>query len=205
MNTSATTTTVTSATGFPATNGFYIRIDNEVMQVTGGAGTTTWTVCRTAACRLGTSLASHNAGATVTALATDWYAGFTGILAGAQNLKVTYIGKNCSNTTGTTCNAIAAPIPLQTVKICNWTILPTGCPSATSPGWVTLPAPQNVAVGSTDVTTTWTVSGSPAAYIGTGTYKGQVRVLVETTRWTASNPTPFSTWGNFMSISYDAP
>jgi len=205
MATGATTTAVTSASGFPTTNGYYIRIDNEVMQVTAGAGTTTWTVCRTLACRLGTSLASHAAGATITALANDWYAGFTGVPAGASNFKVTYTGKNCGNTTGTSCTAIAAPTPQQTVKICNWTVLPTGCPTSTSAGWVTLPAPQAIAVGSTDVTTTWAVSGSPSVYIGTGAYKGQVRVLIHTDRWTASSPTPFSTWGNLMSLVYDAP
>jgi hypothetical protein len=32
-----------------------------------------------------------------------------------------------------------------------------------------------------------------------------VRVLVHTQRWTAANPTPFSTWGNLMKLVYDAP
>jgi hypothetical protein len=125
---------------------------------------------------------------------------------GSQNLKVTYKGKNCANTTGTTCTSIAANLPQQTVKICNWTISgATGCSTATSSGWVTLPAPQSQPVGSTDVSTTWTVPGSANAYIGTGSNKGQVRVLVHTQRWTASSPTPFSTWGNFMQLVYDAP
>ena len=35
--------------------------------------------------------------------------------------------------------------------------------------------------------------------------EGQVRVLVRTQRWTAPNPTPFSTWGNLMKLVYDAP
>jgi hypothetical protein len=208
MSTAATTTTVTSAAGFPTANGFYIRIDNEVMQVTGGAGTTTWTVCRTVACRLGTALASHAAGATVTALATDWHATFSGVAAGSQNLKVTYQGKNCGTTTGTSCTAIAAPIPDQTVKICDWTVGGVnGCSTSTSAGWVALPAPpaQPLSVGSTDVSSTWTLPGAGANYIGTGTYKGQVRVLVHTQRWAASSPTPFSTWGNFMQLVYDAP
>jgi hypothetical protein len=56
------------------------------------------------------------------------------------------------------------------------------------------------------VTSTWTLPGSASAYIGTGAYAGQVRVLVDTTRWTSpSSPTPFSTWGNFMQLVYDAP
>jgi Tfp pilus assembly protein PilX len=42
---SQTTINVASATGFPTTQ-FSIRIDNEYMTVTGGFGTTTWTVTR---------------------------------------------------------------------------------------------------------------------------------------------------------------
>jgi FtsP/CotA-like multicopper oxidase with cupredoxin domain len=200
-----TTITVASAAGFPTSGTYYIRIDNEVMQVTGGQGTTTWTVLRG---QLGTAPATHALNATVTALANDWYAGFTGVPTGASNLKVTYKGKNCANTTGTTCVAIASNLPQQTVKICNWTIAgAAGCSSSTSAGWVTLPAPpaQPQSVGSTDVSSTWTLPGAGAAYVGTGTYKGQVRILVHTQRWTAPSPTAFSTWGNLMKIVYDAP
>ena len=211
MGTGATTTAVSAAAGFPTTNGFYIRIDNEVMQVTGGAGTTTWTVCRTAACRLGTALASHNAGATVSALATDWYAGFTGIQVGSSNLKVTYAGKNCANTTGSGCSALTTNVPQQTVKICDWTVAgATGCSTATSSGWKTLPnggtgPAQPQGVDSTELSSSWTLPDPADNYIGTGSYAGQVRVLVHTQRWMASNPTPFSTWGNFMKLAYNAP
>jgi hypothetical protein len=66
--------------------------------------------------------ASHLSGATITALANDWYGSFSGVKAGSTNLKVIYQGKNCGNTTGPACSAIAAPLPQQTVKICNWTI-----------------------------------------------------------------------------------
>jgi Multicopper oxidase len=198
-----TSITVASASGFPASGSYYIRIDNEVLQVTGGQGTTTWTVQRG---QLGTTAATHASGAVITALANDWYAGFTGVPSGSQNLKVTYKGKNCGSTTGTTCTALATNLPQQTVKICNWTIAgASGCSTATSSGWVTLPPPQSQPVGSTDLSTTWTLPGSASAYIGTGSNKGQVRVLVHTQRWTASNPTPFSTWGNFMQLVYDAP
>jgi FtsP/CotA-like multicopper oxidase with cupredoxin domain len=196
---------VASASGFPTSGSFYVRVQNEVMQVTAGQGTTTWTVARA---QLGTAAASHAASTPVTALATDWYASFSGVSPGSSNLKVTYKGGNCSNTTGTTCSAITPPVPQQTVQICNWTIAgAAGCATATSPGWVTLPAPpaQPQAVGSTDVNSTWTLPGSGSAYIGTGSYKGQVRVLVHTQRWTASSPAPFSTWGNFMQLVYDAP
>ena len=65
---------------------------------------------------------------------------------------------------------------------------------------------QPQAVGSTaEVSSTWTLPNPPSNYIGTGSYKGQVRVLVHTQRWTATSPTPFSTWGNLMKIVYDAP
>lgn len=47
---------------FPSTNGFHIEIDTELMTVTGGAGTTFWTVTRSYS---GSPVAVHNAGATV--------------------------------------------------------------------------------------------------------------------------------------------
>jgi hypothetical protein len=45
MTTSQTSITVASAAGFPASS-FRIRVDDELMNVTGGFGTTTWTVSR---------------------------------------------------------------------------------------------------------------------------------------------------------------
>jgi hypothetical protein len=45
INATQTTLSVTSASGFP-TSTFRIRIDDELMTVTGGFGTTTWTVTR---------------------------------------------------------------------------------------------------------------------------------------------------------------
>jgi hypothetical protein len=200
-----TTITVASAAGFPGSGTYYVRIDSEVLAVTGGQGTTTWTVARG---QLGTAAATHATGATVTALATDWYAGFSGVPSGAQNLKVTYKGENCGTTTATTCTAIPTNLPQQTVKICNWTIAgAAGCSTQTSAGWVTLPAPptQPRSVGSADVTSTWSLPGAASAYVGTGANSGQVRVLVHTQRWTATAPTAFSTWGNLMKIVYDAP
>jgi hypothetical protein len=197
--------TVASAAGFPTSGNYYIRIDNEVMQVTGGQGTTTWTVARG---QLGTAAATHLSGAVVAALANDWYGSFSGVKAGSTNLKVIYQGKNCGNTTGATCTAIAAPLPQQTVKICNWTVPgAAGCNTAASPGWVTLPAPpsQPQDVGSADVSSTWAPTGLASQYIGTGTYNGQVKVLIHTQRWTAPSPTAFSTWGNLLALTYDAP
>jgi Multicopper oxidase len=197
----ATTLTVASSTGFPAAP-FYVRVQSEVMRVTAVSGTV-WTVSRA---QLGTAQATHPNGSTVSALATDWFAGFSGIPAGSQNLKITYKGRNCGDTTSTSCTALTTNLPQQTTKICDWTVGgAAGCATATSNGWVTLPAPQSQAVGSTDVSTTWTLPGPGDHYIGTGAYNGQVRVLVHTQRWTAPSPTAFSTWGNFMKIVYDAP
>jgi Multicopper oxidase len=206
-NAAQTTIPVASAAGFPTSGNYYVRIGTEVLQVTGGQGTTTWTVARA---QLGTAAAPHPSGSVVTALANDWSATFSGLPAGAANLKVTYKGKNCSNTTGTTtCAALTTNVPQQTVKICNWTVAgAAGCSSGTSAGWVTLPSPpaQPQDVGSTpEVSSTWTLPGSASAYVGSGAYKGQVRVLVHTQRWTAPSPTAFSTWGNLMKIVYDAP
>src|SRR5215471_96244 len=114
-----TTLPVASAAGFPASGSYYIRVGTEVMQVTGGQGTTTWTVARG---QLGTVGAPHPSGSAVMALTNDWYATFSGLPAGAANLKVTYKGKNCESTTGTTCAALTTNLPQQTVKICNWTV-----------------------------------------------------------------------------------
>jgi hypothetical protein len=61
INATQTTLTVASAAGFP-TSQFHIRVDDEVMTVTGGYGTTTWTVSRGAS---STTAASHAAGQTV--------------------------------------------------------------------------------------------------------------------------------------------
>ena len=165
-----------------------------------GQGTTTWTVSRG---QLGTAAATHANGATISALANDWYAAFSGVVSGSKNLKVTYKGKNCATTTLTTCSvdrghpAAADREDLQLDdRRCGG--LRNGDRRA---GWVTLPLTgpaQPQAVGSTDVSSTWTLPGSAAAYLGTGSYAGQVRVLVHTQRWTAPSPTPFSTWGNFM-------
>ena len=61
MTAAQTSLTVALASGFP-TSQFKIRIDDEVMTVTGGYGTTNWTVTRGAS---GTTAASHASGQTV--------------------------------------------------------------------------------------------------------------------------------------------
>src|SRR5919109_182101 len=61
MTASQTTLTVAAATGFP-TSQFKIRIDGEVMTVTGGYGTTTWAVTRGVS---GTTAGAHATSQTV--------------------------------------------------------------------------------------------------------------------------------------------
>ncbi len=61
MNATQTTLTVASAAGFP-TSTFRIRIDDELMTVTGGFGTTTWTITRGA---LGSAAKTHVANQSV--------------------------------------------------------------------------------------------------------------------------------------------
>lgn len=57
-----TTLAVTSADGFPDSGSFYVQVDDEVMLVTAGAGTTSWTVTRA---QLDTTAAAHAIGAAV--------------------------------------------------------------------------------------------------------------------------------------------
>jgi Tfp pilus assembly protein PilX len=61
INSTQTTIGVPSAAGFPMSQ-YKIRVDDEVMTVTGGYGTTMWTVSRGAS---GTTAASHASGQTV--------------------------------------------------------------------------------------------------------------------------------------------
>ncbi|MEW2301986.1 hypothetical protein AB0958_18765 [Streptomyces sp. NPDC006655] len=62
-STSSTSISVASATGFPGSGNYNIQVDGEVMTVTGGQGTTTWTVTRGVN---GSTAATHSSGATVT-------------------------------------------------------------------------------------------------------------------------------------------
>jgi hypothetical protein len=61
MTASQTTISVASPSGFPASQ-FRLRIDDEIMTVTGGFGTNTWTVTRGSS---GTTAASHVSGQTL--------------------------------------------------------------------------------------------------------------------------------------------
>jgi hypothetical protein len=80
INDSVTSISVASGSGFPASEQFRIRIDNELMLVTtGGSGSTTWTVTRGVE---GTTATAHCGGALVT----------HGLTAGAiQNLDASVI------------------------------------------------------------------------------------------------------------------
>ena len=63
LSASATSMAVASGAAFPATAEFRVQVDSEILLVTAGAGTTTWTVTRAAD---GTAAAAHNVGAAVT-------------------------------------------------------------------------------------------------------------------------------------------
>jgi len=67
LGSGATTLTVTSATGFPVAAAYRIRIGDELLLVSGGAGTTTWTVARA---QESTTAAAHLSGAAVTHVLT---------------------------------------------------------------------------------------------------------------------------------------
>ena len=62
-----TTVDVASATGFPTLAQYRARIDDEIVLITGGAGTTTWTISRG---QEGTVAASHADGAAITHVLT---------------------------------------------------------------------------------------------------------------------------------------
>jgi hypothetical protein len=133
-----------------------------------------------------------NSTTTGTTRTTDWYGGFTGVATGSANLTVTYEGHNNNNpNTG-------SPPPLPTsLWAWKWT-----APA----GWVQLGAGTTVGAADTTITRPFS-SASPAtplsAFIGTGAYKGQVRVRVLTTRTApAAN---FFTSGDLMKLTYDAP
>jgi type II secretory pathway pseudopilin PulG len=64
LSPTATTLTVASAAGFPATAEFRVQVGSEILRVTeGGSSTTAWTVARG---QDGTAAAAHNAAAAVT-------------------------------------------------------------------------------------------------------------------------------------------
>jgi prepilin-type N-terminal cleavage/methylation domain-containing protein len=63
MTASQETLVVASASGFPTIAPFLVKVENEFILVSDGAGTTTWTVTRA---QLGTTAATHAAGVAVT-------------------------------------------------------------------------------------------------------------------------------------------
>lgn len=65
-----TTLAVTSAAKFPATNAYKVKVENEVMLVTAGAGTTSWTVTRG---QDGTAAVAHGIGSTVSQVVAIQY------------------------------------------------------------------------------------------------------------------------------------
>lgn len=67
IDNTVTSLTVASAAGFPGSAQYRVRIGGEILLVTGGAGTTTWTVTRGVE---GTTAAAHPAGSVVTHILT---------------------------------------------------------------------------------------------------------------------------------------
>ncbi|MEU2426907.1 hypothetical protein ABZ619_38845 [Streptomyces sp. NPDC007851] len=90
-STSSTSISVTSATGFPGSGNYNIQIDGEVMTVTAGQGTTTWTVTRGVN---GSTAATHSSGATVTGGNTP---GSTAITNGSLFVHSTFTGLAFNN------------------------------------------------------------------------------------------------------------
>lgn len=74
----ATSAIIGSATGFPGSLNYYVQVDNEILLVTAGQGTTTQTFTRGV---LGSAAATHVAGATYT-LGGDGGAGTGGATSG---------------------------------------------------------------------------------------------------------------------------
>jgi hypothetical protein len=73
---------VTSTDAFPEANGFLVSIGNEVVEVTGGAGTATWTIVRG---RAGTTATGHGAGEPVRLVSPTPIVAATIVQGGAVN------------------------------------------------------------------------------------------------------------------------
>jgi hypothetical protein len=102
--TAGTTLAVTSAAKFPTGNGSYVRVDDEYMLVTAGAGTTSWTVTRNVVppgTTGGTGVA-HSIGATVNLMVAvqrvspvyERVTLFDGMLAGFRTLGTAAVPQN---------------------------------------------------------------------------------------------------------------
>lgn len=117
---------------------------------------------------------------------TDWYAQVSGVVGDAENLRVTYTGRNCGTGTGA-CPATTSRS--TTLYIWNWT----------TSSWTQLGAPESI--GTTDATITRAVANPATPYVGTGSNRGAVRVRV----LTSGGTTNFVTQANAMAVAYDAP
>ena len=113
---------------------------------------------------------------TTPARRTDWYATLSGLPAGLLNPKITYRGGNSQTCT-------------QTISVWRWT----------TNTWIQL---DSLSVGTAQQTRPNLVPpGNPANYVGTGSFKGQMRVRVACIG-PASN---FFSTGNLLKLVYDAP
>jgi hypothetical protein len=123
----ATSITVASAMGFPGTAQYRILIDSEILLVTAGAGTTSWTVTRGLE---GTTAAAHSSGAVVTHILT------------AASLKSVpdYPRKDLLTTKGDVYVATAAGNVARLPVGANGHLLQADSAQSTGLKWVTAPA-----------------------------------------------------------------
>lgn len=83
MTAGQTTLSVASASGFPSAGTYTIQVDSEQMTVTGGQGTTTWTVTRGVD---GTTAATHSSGAALTTAGCRTIDGANNVNSGCDGL-----------------------------------------------------------------------------------------------------------------------
>jgi parallel beta-helix repeat protein len=115
ISSDATTLSVGTTTGFPATGAFTIQVDDEQMSVTAGQGSTTWTVQRGVN---GTVPAAHMAGSSTTQNVLQW-SGFV-----IENNVLMDNAVNCPTASGgvTTCPATKGNIRVDKTSFVGVTV-----------------------------------------------------------------------------------
>ena len=192
----------------PPPGTYYVRIDNEVLQVTGGQGTTTWTVTRG---QLGTRRRATSSGAVVTALADRLVrrlhrragrgAEPQGDLQG-QELRQ-HDRHDVHGADHQPAAADRQDLQLddrRRGRLLHGDVGRLGDAPPAPPD-----AAQPQASARPDVSSTWTLPGPASDYIGTGRTTARCGCSSTPSAGRPPAPTAFSTWGNLMKIVYDAP
>lgn len=96
---------VASAASFPNASAFFIRVDDELMLVTGGAGTTTWTVARG---QENTTRVAHSAGAAVVQVLTAGVMNTLAVLTADQTANTVMAGPSTGSDAPPTFRALTA-------------------------------------------------------------------------------------------------